>query len=191
MKIVYSVLFLSMLILGLLHHFNLIDSNFFLSLRYERDGIHNHEYWRLLSGHFVHLNLTHGLMNLGALALLIIMFWKDMSYKADISTLLFSIIGIDIGIYFLNPELISYVGFSGVLHGLFLYYFLKTLPQNKKGSIIALSLMITKILWEQSPWGDTSETAKLIGGSVATMAHLYGGICGLIAGLSYLLLWKN
>ena len=191
MKIVYSVLFLLMLVLGLLNHFSLIDSNFFVSLSYERNGIYKHEYWRLLSGHFVHLNLTHTLMNLGALILLMIMFWKNMAYKTDVSTLLFSIIGIDIGIYFFNPELISYVGFSGALHGLFLYYFLKTLPQNKLSSIIALSLMIAKILWEQSPWGDTSETAKLIGGSVATMAHLSGGICGLIAGLVYLFLQKK
>jgi rhomboid family GlyGly-CTERM serine protease len=191
MKIVYLVLCLSMLALGLLNYFNLIDSTLFLNLRYDRDGIHNHEYWRLLSGHFVHLNLTHSLMNLAALSLLMLLFWKDMSYKADISNLIFSIFGINIGLYFLNPELISYVGFSGVLHGLFLYYFLKTLPQNTRVSIIAISFMLAKITWEQTPWSDTSETAKLIGGNVATMAHLYGGICGLIAGLCYLFLNKK
>ena len=190
MKAFYCCLFILILVLGLLNHFSLIDSNILLSLRYDRDGIHKHEYWCLLSGHLVHLNLMHTLMNLGALALLIILFWKDMSYRADLSALVFSILGINIGLYFLNPELTYYVGFSGVLHGLFLYYFLKTFPQHNKISIFAISLITAKIVWEQSPWGDTSETAKLIGGNVAIMAHLYGGIFGLIAGLSYLM-WRR
>ena len=177
-----------MLVLGLLNHFNIMNDAILLQLRFEQTAISNGEYWRIFSGHFVHLNLIHTAMNLGALCILVMMFWKDMSYCADLITLLFSIFGISVGLYFLHPELSSYVGFSGVLHGLFLYYFLKTLPQNKVIAAVSVSTVIAKIIWEQSPWGDTSETAKLIGGSVATMAHLYGGICGLLAGIVYLIL---
>jgi rhomboid family GlyGly-CTERM serine protease len=189
-KTVYLILLILMLILGLLNHFSLIDSDTLLLLRYEPSLIHNHEYWRLLSAHFVHLNLIHAFMNLGALCLLMIIFWKDMSYSADLVTLLFSIFGINIGLYFFHPELASYAGFSGVLHGLFIYYFLKILPENKTSTMLSLSLLTAKVVWEQSPWSDTSETAKLIGGSVATMAHFYGGICGLLAGTSYLV-WQR
>jgi rhomboid family GlyGly-CTERM serine protease len=177
-------------ILGLLNHFHVMDGNILLTLHFEQDAIANGEYWRLLSGHLVHLNLIHTFMNLGALCLLIIMFWKDLSYREDLSALIFSIFGINIGLYFFHPELTSYVGFSGILHALFIYYFLKTLPQNKTTSIISVCIIFLKVLWEQSSWVDTSETAKLIGGSVATMAHLYGGICGLIAGISYLI-WRK
>ena len=168
-----------------------MNGEILLNFRFEQVSISNGDYWRLLSGHLVHLNLPHTLMNLGALCLLMIMFWKDMSYPADLTTLICSIIFINIGLYFFHPELTSYAGFSGVLHGLFLFYFLKTLPENKKVSIIALTVISLKLIWEQTPWADISETAKLIGGSVATMAHLYGGIFGLIAGISYLFVQKN
>lgn len=175
-----------MLILGLLNHLNIMNGDLLLHLRFESSAVTEGDYWRVLTGHVVHLNLPHTLMNLGALCLLMIMFWKDMSYPADLAALFFSITGISIGLYFFHPELSSYAGFSGLLHGLFLYYFLKILPQNNKVSTIAVTLISLKIFWEQTPWADTSETAKLIGGNVATMAHLYGGICGLIAGLCYL-----
>ena len=191
MKVFYCCLLILMLILGLLNHFNIMNGEILLNFRFEQVSISNGDYWRLLSGHLVHLNLPHTLMNLGALCLLMIMFWKDMSYPADLTTLICSIIFINIGLYFFHPELTSYAGFSGVLHGLFLFYFLKTLPENKKVSIIALTVISLKLIWEQTPWADISETAKLIGGSVATMAHLYGGIFGLIAGISYLFVQKN
>lgn len=180
-----------MLVLGLCRQLNLIDMSTLLTLYYDRASIQNGEYWRLFSGHFVHLNLAHATMNISALSLLMMMVWKDLSYPSDLCALIFLIFGINLGLYFFHPELTLYAGFSGVLHGLFIYYFIKILPQHKTGSIILLSIVAIKIIWEQSPWSDTSDTEKLIGGSVATMAHLYGGICGLLAGMSYLLLRKK
>ena len=82
-----------------------------LNLRFEQTTISNGDYWRLLSGHIVHLNLPHTLMNIGALSLLMIMFWKDISYPADLIALIFSTIGINIGLFFFHPEIRSYAGF--------------------------------------------------------------------------------
>jgi len=180
-----------MLTLGLLHHFDVMNGELLLDLRFEAPAISNGDYWRLFSGHFVHLNLPHTFMNLGALCLLVMMFWKELSFREDMSALLASIVGINIGLYFFHPELTNYAGFSGVLHGLFVYYFLKTLPLHKRGSYAALSLITVKIMWEQSPWADSSETANLIGGNVATVSHLYGGLCGALAGMSFLFFKKN
>ena len=191
MKVLYCCLLISMLLLGLLNHFNIMNDAILLNLRFEQTTISNGDYWRLLSGHIVHLNLPHTLMNIGALSLLMIMFWKDISYPIDLIALIFSTIGINIGLFFFHPELSSYAGFSGVLHGLFLFYFLKTFPENNKASVIAITVIGLKIIWEQTPWADNSETAALIGGSVATMSHLYGGICGLLAGISYLFVQRN
>ena len=39
-------------------------------LRYERDAIHGGEYWRLVSGHLVHLGFGHLWPNLVALAII-------------------------------------------------------------------------------------------------------------------------
>lgn len=190
MKAFYLALLTLMIILGVVAHLNLFDNSLLEHLSYQRTGIEHHEYWRLFSGHFMHLNTAHLLMNIGAFSILILTFWSDTSSISDLIALFFLMLCISTGIYFLHPELEHYVGFSGILHGLFLYYVLKILPKNKVFSILTASLIIAKIMWEQSPWVDTSDTAQLIGGNVATMAHLYGGIGGVLFGIM-LLLWQK
>jgi rhomboid family GlyGly-CTERM serine protease len=183
-----------MITFGLLDFFNLIDANILNNLRYERLSISSHEYWRLITAHLIHLNLIHTLMNSAALFILIFVFWGDIKGKFDVINFIACIIMIDVGLFFLQPELTNYVGFSGILHGLFAYYFIKTINKFKISSCFGIALLIAKLLWEQSPLADTSMTASYIGGNVATAAHLYGGITGLISGIlcnSYTFLKKH
>lgn len=156
-------------------------------LRYDRGAIVAGEWWRLISGHFVHLVWEHALLNLAGLVLITFIFWPELSFKFDALALIGCIIGTSIGLYGFSEELLWYVGFSGVLHGYLIYFLIKGYLVLPMPSLLAISSILIKVLWEQSPWGHTRYTEALIGGAVAIDAHLYGMISGVIVGM--MLLW--
>ncbi|HEY9181629.1 MAG TPA: rhombosortase, partial [Gammaproteobacteria bacterium] len=85
--------------------------------RYDRVALESGEYWRLLSGHFVHLSWMHLWPNLAALAVIGALF-QDVFRASDwVLAGLVSAAAIDAGLYVLDPEVQWYVGLSGVLHG--------------------------------------------------------------------------
>jgi membrane associated rhomboid family serine protease len=71
-----------------------------------------------------------------------------------------------------------YLGFSAVLHGLVAAYAVIKLPQDKYFGGLILILLLVKLSFAESP-----ETADLIGIRVATEAHLWGVVSGVVSGL--------
>jgi rhomboid family GlyGly-CTERM serine protease len=151
-------------------------------LRYDRYAIDAGEWWRLCTAHLVHLSWTHTLLNLSGLALTTLIFQTELSTRDDSIALAVCICGTTFGIHLFSPQLIWYVGFSGVLHGYLIYHLIKGNSGSPLPSLIAVTAVFAKVLWEQSPWGDTARTAQLIGGAVAIDSHLYGAISGLLMG---------
>ncbi len=154
----------------------------FILLQYQREKILSGELWRLISGHIVHLSWSHMWLNLLALVLIVLIF-KDL-YSEKVWWLLLgtSMLGIDLGPLLFNPEIIWYVGLSGVLHGIFvglaLLYWRTT---GVKGSILLLGIII-KLVAEQ--WnGALPGSAELSGGRVIIDAHLYGALAGMLTAL--------
>lgn len=161
-----------------------------LWLRYERDSILAGELWRVLTGHFVHLNGRHLLMNLAALGLI----WAlaaPVHRNTGASWLVISLssmLGVSVGLLIFNPTVAWYVGLSGMLHGLFLAGIIANLRAGAHAPEILLLLVLCgKVLWEQT-YGPIPGTAEFAGGAVVTDAHLYGLIGGLAGILPYLLL---
>ena len=72
-----------------------------------------------------------------------------------------------------------YVGLSGVLHGFFVWGALMDIKHNEKTGYLLLIGVIAKIIHEQI-YGASADVEQLIGASVATDAHLYGAIGGLV-----------
>ncbi|WP_413701511.1 rhombosortase [Psychromonas sp. KJ10-10] len=82
-------------------------------------------------------------------------------------------------LFYLEPEIIWYVGFSGVLHALFSYAVAHDVQQKSKwGAILGIALII-KILYEQV-YGAQQSTIELIDAPVLVNAHLYGAIAGIV-----------
>ncbi len=160
-------------------------------LGYDRNAINAGEWWRLFTGHLVHLGWAHAFLNLSGLALTTLIFQQELSIKNDSVALVFCIAGTALGIYLFSPDLIWYVGFSGALHGYLIYYLIKGYQVSPLISLIALTAIIFKVFWEQSPWGDTAQTEHLIGGAVAIDSHFYGSISGLVIGLIALKFFKQ
>ena len=70
-----------------------------------------------------------------------------------------------------SPEVIWYVGLSGILHGLLAAIAWQRYP-------ILLVLLMVKLGLEQL-YGGLPATANLTGGAVIVDAHLYGAVIGI------------
>ena len=108
------------------------------ALRYDSLGIEQHQYWRLLTPHFVHLSWGHLWLNMTGLALVFLFFARCIPISLWILTFFVCAIGISVLIYYLNPEIRWYVGLSGVLHGLFVIGGIAD-KENGKGLVLLCS----------------------------------------------------
>jgi rhomboid family GlyGly-CTERM serine protease len=154
---------------------------------YDRQLIEDFEWWRIISGHFLHTNLNHRLLNILGVALL----WAlhGQYYQTGQYLLLFLILclGTSISLYVFTPSLIRYVGLSGVLHGLFIVgAYLDIKHKFKTGWLLLIGIWI-KVLHEQF-FGASAQVAQLISANVAIDAHLYGTISGTVVIFGILML---
>lgn len=148
-------------------------------LRYERSAVLNGQYWRLLTGHFVHGSTHHLLLNGVGLGLIGALFPREYSVRAWLLILASSIVTIDLGFVFLEPQLQWYVGLSGVLHGALAAGALGWWRHESKPLALGLTaVLIGKLAWEQ--W----HGALPLSGDMPVVvdAHLYGAIGGALAG---------
>jgi rhomboid family GlyGly-CTERM serine protease len=147
-------------------------------LRYDRTGLEAGEYWRVLTGHFVHGNLQHLSLNVAGLGLLGLLFHEEYRPRDWFLIGLGAVLAIGAGLWWLNPEVHWYVGLSGVLHGAlaagaFAWWF----TQPRLLAIGLTALLLFKLGWEQF-----NGSPGLAGDMpVIVDAHLYGAIGGLVA----------
>jgi rhomboid family GlyGly-CTERM serine protease len=148
--------------------------------RYERHAVEGGEYWRLVSGHLVHLGFGHLWPNLAALAIIALLFEGVFSNADWLRLGAAAALAIDLGLYVLDPSVLWYVGLSGVLHGFVAAGALALLLRRERlGAILGLCLG-AKLLFEQIV-GPVPFTAQSVGGPVVVAAHLYGAIGALLA----------
>lgn len=150
---------------------------------YRRQALLDGEVWRLLSAHFAHLGWTHALLNALGVLLVWLLFepWWSPSRWWSAVLVVGTLTGV--GLLALNPQLAWYVGFSGVLHGLFVTGALSAWQRSRdRLSLLVLLVVAAKLAWEQ--WsGGAGFSARLVGAPVVTDAHLYGALSGLFLGL--------
>jgi rhomboid family GlyGly-CTERM serine protease len=145
-------------------------------LQYQRERVLEGQLWRLLSAHAVHLGWRHSLLNLLALVLILAIFPDSLRRGAAVWLIFASLAAIDGGLL-LRPEILWYVGLSGVLHGLLAGACVLT-ARRREGRVLLL-LLGAKLLWEQR-YGALPSTATIAGGPVLVDAHLFGAIGGLV-----------
>lgn len=148
------------------------------ALRYERAAVLSGEYWRLVTGHFVHGTAQHLILNVAGLALIAFVFGRNCSLSGWLLVLLLSIVTIDVGFVFFEPQLDWYVGFSGVLHGALAAGAILWWRRQSKAYAAVVGLVLgAKLLWEQ--W----QGALPFSGDMPVIvdAHLYGALGGALA----------
>ncbi len=135
------------------------------------------EFWRIVTGHFVHSNIHHLLMNSAALLAL----WSlhGHYYQARSISILIILSCLFISAFLtIFSEIDIYFGFSGVLHALVCWGALKDIGQREQTGYLLLAALICKLFYEQF-FGASQSTEELIGVAVATKAHLAGALFGL------------
>jgi rhomboid family GlyGly-CTERM serine protease len=148
-----------------------------LLLRYDRDGLHAGEWWRLLTGHVIHLGYEHAVLDIAGLVLMWALFARDYSPRQWLLIIGLSVIGVDAGLWLLSSTTQWYVGSSGVLHGVLAAGACAHLRRREPDGWILVLFLVGKLIYEQTQ-GALPLTA---GGAVIVDAHLYGAVGGALA----------
>lgn len=148
-------------------------------LRYDRTAIGSGEAWRLVTGHFAHLGLSHFVLNalgMALIAYLVIALFTPMQWLLITG---FVIAGIDLGFWVLEPQLHWYVGLSGLLHGIWAAGAVGGLRTGLVDHRLLFAVLVGKLVYEQ--WlGPLPGSEDTTGGQVIVAAHLYGAIIGAL-----------
>lgn len=155
------------------------------ALVYQRDAIAGGEWWRLLTGHWVHSDLQHLLFDVTALALVSCLFEKRPWWQPLLLLLTTTCI-LDIWLWWQMPWLHSYCGLSGLLNALLAAGLLLQWRQRDDWryplvGLLALIKLVTEMqlgdaLFTNTAWGAVPE------------AHAIGMLAGVLFVLPALLL---
>lgn len=165
-------LWLLLIALCFLMQFLQIDAAF------DRGLIEQGQLWRLLGGHLTHLNWSHYWLNMAGVLMVAVFFSNYQTGYYWLGAIVFVALVCSAGLM-LDMQLNRYVGFSGVLHGLFIIGGRYEMRRYKLSGIVLLVLIVAKLAWEQLV-GAMPGSEEMTGGRVAVNAHLYGAIAGVL-----------
>ena len=151
-------------------------------LAWDRAALEGGEYWRLVTGHLVHLGWSHLALNLAGLGLVT---WITGSAYSPLRWLVIAVLTIatiDAGFWYLYTNLDWYVGLSGLLHGLLIAGLVAGVRRRDPEAMVLGVLVIAKLGWEQAV-GPLPGSESTSGGAVIVDAHLYGAIGGMLGAL--------
>lgn len=161
------------------------------NLYFFRQAIDSGQWWMVWTGNLCHATFYHWAMNMALIAVLSYFFIEQTDKLHLVGVLFVMMPVVGLGLYFLNPELDIYTGFSGVVQGWLSCVLIRSLPETPKFNIAILALQWGRIVYEQMPGYDVNYMRNLIDAAVAVDAHLYGAIAGVCWGIVCLLLDKN
>lgn len=150
------------------------------ALRYDRSPIIQGDYWRLITGHLVHLDARHLILNLAAGGLMVLLFGHAFGWRQSWLVVGVSVLAIDFCFLVFEPQLRWYVGLSGVLHGVLAAGAVAWWRSEPRWLAALLTAIVgVKLIFEQ--W----QGALPLAGEVPVIvdAHLYGALGGAAIGL--------
>jgi rhomboid family GlyGly-CTERM serine protease len=156
-------------------------------LEYQRGALARQP-WRALTGHLVHVNWPHALINAAALWIVARLYAPDLSASRQAITLAASALAISATLAWLHPAIEWYRGLSGALHGLFFAGATRWLLTERPRSLRRLWLPVAlfaggwvKVVLEQPATSDLPYADWLVA-PVVPQAHLAGAACGTALG---------
>ncbi|UTW46521.1 rhombosortase [bacterium SCSIO 12696] len=159
----------------------LIAPSYQQMLSLNRVSVGNGEWWRLISGHFIHINWTHLAFN-GAVVILFQGLYRGFfSWKHWLILVPLLCVGVSAGILWLTP-LKWYMGFSGVLTGLLVAAAILQWRQMPLINGVILVAIGIKVFMEQLA-GKEVIVSTISHVPTAVDAHLYGALSGLVLGV--------
>lgn len=157
----------------------------YLPLSYDRQAILDGEFWRLITGGWIHHNFWHSLMNMAALVLIWPLLPLPTTAWRSLALLAVLVTGVDLCLLSL-PETLYYWGLSGAIHGLFAFAAMCRIPYSAWQGGLWLSALGIKLASDLLR--SDSFTSDLIGTRVHVESHLFGSILGMLLAASLILL---
>lgn len=142
----------------------------------DRDAVAQGQWWRLWSGHLMHLDMPHALLNLVALAVIVMLGLRQRMLGSIAAAALLGMPLLSLALFQVDPALQWYAGLSGLLHGLLVMVLLR------RGGAIAWTLLLLMALKLAYEWRNGSHWD---GFAVITLAHRLGaagGVAWAVAG---------
>lgn len=136
----------------------------------DRAALAQGQWWRLWSGHWVHLDMSHALVNLAALAVIVTLALRQQMLGSIAVAALIGMPLLSLALLQFDPALQWYAGLSGLLHGLLVMVLLR------RGGVIAWALLLLMALKLAYEWRYGSHRD---GFAVITLAHRLGAAWGL------------
>lgn len=138
--------------------------------------------WRLITAHWTHLGVAHLILNVAGVLLLAEIFDPDEHWLSWLGCLAGIALAVSASLLLVSPELTWYRGFSGCLHGLFIYEAIRCFSRQKWTSFLVLGAIGVKLLVSGFGVG-LNDTEELIGAPVIEMAHVSGAVTGALLAL--------
>jgi rhomboid family GlyGly-CTERM serine protease len=143
------------------------------ALQYDRAAIAAGQWWRLLSCNFVHLGWWHLVFNQASLVLLVLLCPERLPAWAWLLRIVALGVGMSLGLYYLSPQVQTYVGLSGMVYGLFVLGLIRQALRRDEIGIACLVFLVARVGWELR-FGASASEVRLIGGVVVPQSHMYG-----------------
>lgn len=160
----------------------LLPESLRFQLTFERELVTNGEYWRLLSGQFVHLSSGHLWLNIAGIWVMYLLYAEHAPTWRYPLVVAFLAFASNLGMYLFTPEIEAYVGFSGVLYGIFAWGAVIDIQKRVKLGWLLLIGVMLKVSWEYFVGPIELGVASV--GSLAVSAHFFGAVGGIILALT-------
>jgi len=158
-----------------------VDTLVHETLNFQREKILQGEIWRLVTGHLMHTNFNHLILNMCGFLLL----WGlHGEYYRPLQTLLLCGICAFLSSVFMlyGSDLTHYVGLSAVVHAVAAWGGIQDLKAGFKSGWILLAGIAGKVGYEQLI-GGSEQVISMIEARIAIDSHMYGALAGLICAL--------
>ena len=150
-----------------------------LALRYDRAAILHGEFWRLVTGSFVHLGAGHLAEDMAGLVLLWLLFWEAWPGWRMPMLVLWGSLAVGLGLLLGDTGVGWYVGISGALDCLWAAGALEFIRRRDRFGWLLMALLLIKLAYEQT-LGPLPFSVAGTGGAVIVDAHLYGALGGAL-----------
>lgn len=162
------------------------------ALAYDRESVLCGAAWRLWTGNWVHLNLTHYALNAASLAAFSALCPERLRLRDW--ALRWSVLpaAVGLGLLLFAPSVQQYVGLSGAIYGLLFLGLGREAAQGSRFAWACLAFLTLRIATEFVP-GTLTFEERLIGGRVIAASHVFGIIGAAIYALAGLSLrrWRG
>ena len=166
----------------------LLPEALLFQLTYERPHIQAGQWWRLLTGQFVHLSWGHLAINIAGIWVMYLLYAEHAAGWRYIAVVGLLALASNLGMYWFAENITYYVGFSGVLYGLFAWGALRDVQQRIKLGWLLLVGIVLKVTWEYC-YGPVS-VGPATADDLAVAAHFYGVVGGLLVAITSWLVQK-